>query len=849
MVSKLWVSVGQYGISDRIPDETASVAARVWLEQSLQDFRFAFRVLRRNPAYTAAIVLTLALGIGMNTAMFSVVNAVLLQPLPYPSPERLIYLTNRAKGCNPDCSVEVESMVSRADFVLWRTQARSFEKMAAYGNEDVALVVADNSDTERIASITGDLWNIAGARPALGHLFEPSETNALVLTWALFERRFNGNPAILGKTVRAGGHPFTIVGVLPKHFRFLFPQELWTGDELRDIDAFIPLPDVHETPGDPIRADPKLGPMPDWVRVVGRLKPDVPFNQAKSEMQGIFDRVARNYPSGFSHKYQQFSSPSFRFVLLSERLVGGSRLALTILFGAVAFVLGIATANIANLLIARSSTRQRELAIRTALGARRMRIIRQFLAESILLALLGGIAGLVLARSALILIIWVGLQAIPRLAETRIDGWVLGFTLAISLATGVLFGLAPASSFWRRNPDEVLNVRATSASASPMRLRGLLVSLELAMAIVLLSAAGLMLRSFSRMNDYPPGLAPERILVLKVSLSGEHYFKNWPQQDAYLNELSRRIGSVPGVQAFGIDCGALNQPIDVEGVSSGSANEQPAAALRAVSPGYFRVMGVPLTQGHWPTERETFDVVLVNQSLAWKTVGRGREIVGRHLRGSFLNATIAGIVADFRDWQLDEPPEPQVYMAYQRAPVVNTVRVVVRTSIDPKYVETAIRKLVSGIDRNVPVYQLQTLQQALFDSIALRRFNMFLLETFAGTALLLALVGVYGVIAYSVVQRTREIGIRMALGAEHGEIISMLLRQGMKMAVAGIAVGVLAALALTRLMAGMLYDVKSNDPTTFLIVALLLALTALAACFLPALKAARVDPMVALRYE
>jgi putative ABC transport system permease protein len=848
MVSKPCVSVRKYGIFDRIPDETASVAARVWLEQSLQDLRFAFRVLRRNPAYTAAIVLTLALGIGMNTAMFSVVNAVLLQPLPYPSPERLIYLTNRANGCNPDCSVGVDSMVSRADFVLWRTQAHSFEKMAAYGNEDVALVDADNSDTERIASITGDFWNIAGAKPALGHLFEPREPNALVLTWALFERRFNGNPAILGKTVRAGGYPFTIVGVLPKHFRFLFPQELWTGDELRDIDAFIPLRDAHETPGDPIRADPKLGPMPDWVRVVGRLNPNVPFSQAKAEMQGIFDRIARNYPSGFLHKYQGTPSP-FRFVLLSERLVGGSRLALTILFGAVAFVLLIATANIANLLLARNSTRQRELAIRTALGAGRMRIIRQFLTESILLALLGGIAGLVLARYALILIIWIGSQAIPRIAETRIDGWVLGFTLAISLATGVLFGLAPASSFWRRNPDEVLNVRATSASASPLRLRGLLVSLELAMAIVLLSAAGLMLRSFWRMNDYPPGLAPERILVMKVSLSGEPYFKNWPQQDAYLNELSRRIASVPGVQAFGIDCGALNQPIDVEGVSSGSPNEQPAAALRAVTPGYFRVMGVPLTQGHWPTERETFDVVLVNQSLAWKTVGRGREIVGRHLRGSFLNATIAGVVADFRDWQLDEPPEPQVYMAYQRAPVVNTVRVVVRTSIDPKYVESAIRKLVSGIDRNVPVYQLQTLQQALFDSIAPRRFNMFLLETFAGTALLLALVGVYGVIAYSVVQRTREIGIRMALGAENDQIVGMVVRQGMRMALAGIAVGMLAALALTRLMASLLYDVKSNDPATFFIVALLLASTALLACFLPALKAARIDPMVALRYE
>ena len=844
MVSKLFMSVRKFGAVKRIWEETREARTLVWLEQLFQDLRYASRVLRRNLAFTAAIVLTLALGIGMNTAMFSVVNAVLLQPLPYPSPERLIYLANGEPTCGPyDC------MVSRADYVLWKAQAHSFEKMAAYGNEDVALVDADNSDTERIASITDDFWNIAGAKPALGHLFEPKEPNTLVLTWALFEHRFSSNPAVVGKTVIVDGHPFTIVGVLPKDFRFLFPQELSTGDELRDIDAFIPLPAAYEVPGDPIEANPKLGPMPVWVRVVGRLKPNVTFNQAKAEMQGIFERIVRSYPKGFIHMYREETIRYFRFMLLTKRLVGGSRFALMVLFGAVVFVLLIATSNIANLLLARSSTRQRELAIRTSLGAGRMRIVRQFLTESILLALLGGIAGLLLARSALILIIWIGSQAIPRIAETKIDGWVLAFALAISLATGVLFGLAPVSSFWHRNPDEVLNVRATSASGSPFRLRGLLVSLELAMAIVLLSAAGLMLRSFWRMNDYPPGLAPDKILVMKISLSGGPYFKNWPQQDAYLNELSRLIGSVPGVQAFGIDCGALNQSIDVEGVSSGSPNEQPAAALRAVSLGYFRVMGVPLTQGHWPTEQETFDVVLVNQSLAWKTVGRGREIVGRHLRGSFLNATIAGVVTDFRDWQLDEPPEPQVYMAYQRAPVVNTVRVVVRTSIDPKYVESAIRKLVSGIDRNVPVYQLQTLQQALFDSIAPRRFNMFLLETFAGTALLLALVGVYGVIAYSVVQRTREIGIRMALGAEHDQIVGMVVRQGMRMALAGIAVGMLAALALTRLMASMLYDVKSSDPATFFTVALVLALTALVACFLPALKAARVDPMVALRYE
>jgi predicted permease len=381
MVSKLFMSVRNFGDVERMREETREVWSLVWLEQLFQDFRYASRVLRRNRAFTSAIVLTLAVGIGMNTAMFSVVNAVLLQPLPYPSPERLIYLANSNAGCNPDC------MVSRADYVLWRGQARSFEKMAAYGNEDLALVDADNSDTERIASITADFWDIAGAKPALGRLFGPRDPNVLVLTWAVFERRFSSNPAVVGKTVTVDGHPFTIVGVLPKDFRFLFPQELWTGDELRDIDALIPLPDAHETPGDPIRVDPKLGPMPLWLRVVGRLKPDVSFRAAQVEMQRIFERIIRNSPSGFTHVNARDSK--LRFMLLTERLVGSSRLALMVLFGAVAFVLLIASSNIANLLLARASTRQRELAVRTALGAGRMRIIRQFLAESILLAILG----------------------------------------------------------------------------------------------------------------------------------------------------------------------------------------------------------------------------------------------------------------------------------------------------------------------------------------------------------------------------------------------------------------------------------------------------------------------------
>ena len=829
-----------FGNVARLKEDVREVWSVIWLEHALQDLRYALSVLKKNPGFTAAAILTLALGTGMNTAVFSVVNAVLLQPLPYPEPGRLIWISHNCRYSSGDC------LTPRSDYEMYREQARSFESMALIGNEDLALVYRGEAGTERVGFLEGEFWNITGAKPAFGRLFGPGEPDTAVLTWSLFERRFGSDAGVIGKSIAIEGHAYTIVGVLPETFRHLFPQALSTGDEVRDMDAYVPTPVGHEAPGDPVKANPKLGPAPPWFRVVGKLKPNVSFERAHAGMKVIYGRMLRQYPNPYSHSA---NTQELRFETVEERLVGHTRPTLLILSGAAGFVLLIAAANIANLLLARASTREREIAIRTALGAGRMRVIRQFLAESVLLALLGGAAGVALAQFSLGLVARFGSGAVPRLSESRIDASVLLFALAISFITGILFGLAPALTLARRDPDEILrrDARTSTASAGQLRVRSLLVAGEVAMAMVLLIGAGLMLKSFWQMSSYPPGLKPGKILTMRISLSGPQYDRNWPRQNGYLQQLFTQLRALPGVQEFGIDCGRFTQPVKIAGAPGNSAQGPLAAAIRYVSPGYLRAVGMPLLQGRWPGEDEMFDAALVNEKLAHEI--SAPQIVGRRIQGSFFGATVAGVVADFKDWQLDAEPSPEAYTAYATAPVIRSVRVVIRTSIDPQSIAPAVRKLISGIDKDVPVFQLQTLEQELSNSIAPRRFNMALLAAFAATAVLLASIGIYGVIAYLAVQRTPEIGIRMALGANPSEIVRMVMSQGMAMALAGILAGLIASMALTRLMAAMLYRVDPGDPGTFASVAVLLILTALLACCLPARKAARIDPLAALRHE
>lgn len=827
----------RFGSIAQIQDDSRAVWLSVWLDQFFQDLKFGVRWLKRSPGFTTVIVFTLAIGIGINTAMFSVVNSVLLQPLPYPSPERLVWIANQDPGCNPDC------FNSRADYLIWTRDARSFEGMAAYGNTDLSLVREGRSLPARVAFVTDNFWTLAGAALEHGRLPQPGEPDTLLLSAALFERYFGGDPSVLGRKVKLEGHTFEITGVLSKDFRFLFPQQLYTGDELKDIDAYTRIPDGNEVPGDPIRPSERPGPGPGWVRVFGKLKPDVPLEQARAELNGIHHRLNQQFPSLYRKKI-------LSVMPLAERIVGGSRLALLILLGAVGFVLIIACANVANLLVARASVRKKEIAIRAALGAGQSRVLRQFLAESVLLALLGGTAGLGLARCALWAVIHWGAHAVPRLAETAIDARVLAFTLFVTLLTGVLFGLAPAFTTWRGSLDEVLREAArTTISSRQQRLRTLLVSAEVALAVILLTGAGLLLRSFWRMNTYPPGFTPDRVLVMSISLSGGKYQRNWPVQDAYLRELLQRIESVPGVEAAGIDCGALNQPVRVETDGPPSTEPPPFVALRAVSPGYFRAVGVALTRGRFPAPHETFDAVLVNQSLAWKASGAGGNILGKRITGSFLRGTIAGVVADFRDRQLDAQPAPQVFIPYQLSPVIGSIRMVIRTADNPKPLLPVLRNLATTIDADVPIQRFQTLEEELYASIAPRRFNMYLLVAFAITALLLALIGIYGVISYIVEQRTHEIGIRVALGARRQDIVGLVATQGLRLIVAGLFIGLLAAVVLTRLMASMIYEVSATDPLTFTAVAATLGLTAFMACCRPAYRAALLDPLVALRDE
>jgi putative ABC transport system permease protein len=517
-----------------------------------------------------------------------------------------------------------------------------------------------------------------------------------------------------------------------------------------------------------------------------------------------------------------------------------------VLLAAGAFVLLIAVLNIANVLLARATVRHREIAIRAAVGAGRARVIRQLLVESVVLALIGGGAALALARSALAILIRLSPNAAPRLREAGLDGYVLAFTLAVSIGAGILFGSGPALALWRTNLHDALKDGArTSAGPAGLRLRALLVTGELALAIVLAIGAGLMLKSFWRMHAYPSGFAPESILTMQVRPAGPQY-REEPAQQAYIRELLRRVESAPGVEAAGVSTWSLFEGVPFP--SDTAPNQQHTIRLNAASTGYLKALGIRLLRGRWLSDTDSSGhAVLLNESMARQAFG-AVDPIGRQI-ATPEPATVAGIVADLKYSQLDADPPAEIYVPYQQGPFFSGVSVAVRTAGDASAIAPAIRKQISGIDPTQPLSKVKTLEQALADSIAPRRFNLFLLETFAAVALLLSLVGIYGVIAYGVAERTREIGVRMAMGAQRHEVVLMVVRDGMAMALAGMAAGLAGAWSLTHLMASLLYDVKANDPATFAAASVGLAVTALLACWIPALKAARVDAVVALRCE
>lgn len=835
-----YAALRAFGNPGLMREETRDMWGWIVLEHLIQDVRYALRGMRRSPGLTATVVLSLALGIGMNTAVFSVVNAVILRPLSYPDDDRLAWLASVDPGWG-------DLMTSPAAFALWRARAQSFDRMVGYMNQDLALISSGASSEERIASVTDGFWEVTGAQPALGRLFAAGESDTIVISHELLERRFGGDPRIIGKTVTVVGHPFMVVGVLPGDFQFLFPQLWAAGDERRPIDAYVPVPaavlrhwSMRITDLDNLTA--RFGPVPWALYIVGKLKPGVRFEQARTEMETIYAPIKRDrYPS-----WQQ--SEQFRITTLKNKVVGNTRPALVALLCAVGFVVLIACANVANLLMAHSSTRRREIATRAAMGAGRARLVRQCLTESAVLAISGGAAGLLLTRWALGVIVRFGSEVVPRVASANIDGRVLLFTMGIALLTGLLFGLGPALAVARGNLHVALQDAGCGAPlrGGGGRVRGGLVAAELGLAILLLTGASLMLKSFWRMKTYPPGFEPNKILVMQVALYGKQY-SAWLQKDAYIRELLRRIEGVSGVKEAGVQRSSLYTSVKVGGAPPAPQGKPTFAAVRAVSNGYLRAMGVPLVAGNWPRP-DSFDTFVVNESFVGKMLA-GRNPIGRQLSGALMDGTIVGVVADFKALQLDAEPSPEVYIPYQLPPMGNSVRVAVRLAGDPRPMEPAIRKLAAGVDPTQPIYEFGTLEDALADSIAPRRFTLFLLGVFAATALVMALVGIYGVMAYSVTRRTREIGIRMALGAQRREVITAIVREGMAIALVGIAAGVVAALALTHLIASQLYDVKPNDPWTFATVSLALAATSLLACLGPASRASRIDPIIALRHE
>jgi predicted permease len=813
----------------------------VWFDQLQQDFRYALRMLRRSPAFSAVVIATLALTIGMNTAVFSVVNAVLLRPLSFPHPERVLWLA----GKDPRTGDEHASW---QDVLAWR-EATSLARLVGYDVFEGRLTVSGVSTPARIATVSDDFWEMAGAWPTTGHVPSAGQSEAL-LAREFFDRWFGGDPGMIGKAMTVNGRESIIAGVLPPGFHVdLAPPPAAAGLTPQEIDVYQSR-DVRPLPKGTIML----------FFVIGELKPGVSVETARSELETIHAHVEQLNPG--------FSRQTLRVLPLKEKLIGDARRGLVILLGAVVLVLLVGCVNIANLLLARGSARQKELAIRTAMGAGRGRMLRQLLVESLLLAIAGGAGGLLIARQGLRVMLHLIPQAVPRLTGASLDGRVLIFAAGVSAVTALLFGTVPALVLWNSNTYDALKdgARTVSASAASVRARTMLVIGELAVTIVLVCAAGLLVKSLGRLTTYPPGFAPAQTLTMTVHydagpirLDSEWAVKNADlRRLEYTEEVLRRIQSVPGVTAAGMTTnGSGRTRLFVEGSSVVPLADRPVVLQSSASEGYARAIGMQLLAGRWIADNESDPAFVVNESLARRDFPDQNPLEkriqvdgppGATAAEGAVFAPIVGVVADLKSNTLDKAPEPEIFADYRHtAPWM--MLFVVRISGPPFAVASMIRAAVAGIDQSQPLSDVKTVESVLMDSIAPRRFTLFLLGTFAGAALLLALIGVYGVVAYSVALRTHEIGVRMAIGAESWDVVRMILRQAIAFAVVGLALGIPAALALTHLMVSLLYGVAPNDPVTLAGACAVLFVTVLVACCGPALKASRIDPLIALRCD
>jgi putative ABC transport system permease protein len=807
------------------------------IETLWQDVRYGFRMLWKSPGFTVVAVLALALGVGANTAIFSVVNAVLLRPLPYAEPERLVILWE--KGATQDTSV------SYPNFLDWRAQTQAFEQLAAFRRESFNLVGA-GGEPERLAGrmVSASFFSTLGIRPFKGRDFPPEEDRVggnklVILSHGFWQRRFGGDENVIGQQLNLNNQSYSVIGITPSSFRY--------GSE---TDIYVLIGQGEE------KVYTERGNHPG-IYVIGRLKPGLNLEQGRADMDTIMARLGQQYPDTNTDRRIHIES-------LYDNTVEDVRPALLILLGAVGFVLLIACANVANLLLARSAVRQREIAIRTALGAGRRRIMRQLLTESVLLSLIGGGAGLLLA-------LW-GTDAlkslvpgdIPRLDESGLDLRVLSFTMLVSVITGIVFGIAPAAQASRLDLNEALKEGERGSTGSRHRLRGALVIGEIAIALVLLIGAGLMLKSLWRLQSVNTGFDAKNLLTMQLSYRARP--DEGQKARSFFEQLKEGIKGLPGVESVAFSngvpfLGAAEDSFWVEGRPKLKPTDEMMAVMYNTTPEYFRTMGIDLKKGRYLNAQDRANsqpVVVIDETLAQKYFPN-EDPIGQHLVNDPEQPTyeIVGVVEHVKHYGLDgeSPVDPQFYFALEQVPdkffpiVVKRMSLLVRTSGDPLSLVDSVRRQVLAADNNQPVYNARTMEQVINESIAPRRFAMLLLTIFAGVALLLAAVGIYGVMSYSVTQRTHEVGVRIALGASVPDILKLIVGQGMLLVVAGVGIGLVVALVLTRLMSSLLFGVSATDPVTFIALSLLLAGVALLACYIPARRATKVDPMVALRYE
>jgi predicted permease len=801
------------------------------LEDLWKDLRYGARMMARQPGFTIVAVLTLALGIGANTAIFSVVNSVLLRPLPYQDADRLVWLWDS----NPS-SGQLRSPSSGPNFDDWRRHSSSFEYMAAFTGWSFNLTGAGEPERLQGVMASPELFPMLGIKPVLGRTFTPEEEGAgshrvVMISQGLWQRRFGGDPGVLGGPVTLNGESYTIIGVTPPDFRLPYPAEVWTPLAL---DVLRPGRGSH------------------FISVLARLKPGVSIGQAQADMDDITAELGRQHPgtnTGWGVELQP----------LHERLVGEAEQALWLLLVAVGLVLLIACVNVANLLLARASTRRKEVAIRTALGAGRARLTRQFLTEVMLVALAGGGCGLLLAYWGVDLLVALNPRDLPRAEEVGLDSRVLCFTLAVSVLTGLGFGLVPAVLGSKVDLHESLKEGSRSATTGRRRgrVQGLLVVSEIALAVVLLVGAGLMVKSLLRLTEVDLGFDPEGVLTMHISLPQAKYSER-ESQAAFYEVLLQRVRNLPGVQAAGTVSplpltGGSNQEIFVEGRPLPVPNQGYITNLQLCSPDYFGAMRIPLMKGRFFDERDTDKsrpIVIINETFArrfWPDEDPlGKRISFSGPEGSW--SEIVGVARDTRHQRLDSEVGLQTYRPYSQSPIPYAA-LVTKLNSDPSALASSIKREVLGLDASLPVYSVRPMREVISRTLAPRRLQMTVLGVFAAIALTLAAVGIYGVMSYTVSQRAHEIRIRMALGAQVGDVVKLVIGQGMRLALSGLVLGLVCAFGLTRLIESLLFGVSATDPLTYIEIAFLLTAVAFTACYLPARRATRVDQLVSMRYE